>query len=521
MGSSGGSALSDMNGVSKIRYTTGNLVEGLEDLNNNQYLRVSLPSSVDYWSDEEFAKLKGHCVEVIKETGEVVYSTVRSISTTQAHNDDYSAYVEVKQLDIYEQDGSLDTITIYNHIHGYKMNDVVESGYMVTHASRQGVRSIRFYVIEDTFDETIFNKQSKPTVGSFMHYNGSDVEWANPFVGEKTMELFNIPHRIIDENTAFFQNDFIRDIEELISFIDRYPKETYIYHTSTYDDWYYMTYDINDNGNYEIYGYYGEWETPYRIIFHENAEGTTVEAGFTLRTIDEPFSDFVSISIPIETPMNAYLFGYSPKPYSVLMSTDGTTASMTPVFNVGRDFDLLDYTYDRGFCSEEIAENLTEFCQLNGKQMKIVYDDGTETTHDIFLYNRLYNSEVIWYIYIEFENGDFLDVFYQAYATGGSLGYGFTVSGIPSNAVSIMVYGSDSKMKASLLGTNSAPNRILSVGEDGNANWIDVELSSGDSSTGMGSEDILDIFMGMDLIQPVADENNVVFTDENGKIFIL
>ena len=46
-------------------------------------------------------------------------------------------------------------------------------------------------------------------------------------------------------------------------------------------------------------------------------------------------------------------------------------------------------------------------------------------------------------------------------------------------------------------------------------------VGSSGGSTDMTSEDILDMFMEMDLIQPIADENNVVFTDSDGKIFIL
>ena len=34
-------------------------------------------------------------------------------------------------------------------------------------------------------------------------------------------------------------------------------------------------------------------------------------------------------------------------------------------------------------------------------------------------------------------------------------------------------------------------------------------------------EDILDIMMEADVVQPMADENGAVFTDADGKIFIL
>lgn len=40
-------------------------------------------------------------------------------------------------------------------------------------------------------------------------------------------------------------------------------------------------------------------------------------------------------------------------------------------------------------------------------------------------------------------------------------------------------------------------------------------------SANLTSEDILNVFMEMDLIQPIADENNNLFIDEDGKIFIL
>lgn len=54
-----------------------------------------------------------------------------------------------------------------------------------------------------------------------------------------------------------------------------------------------------------------------------------------------------------------------------------------------------------------------------------------------------------------------------------------------------------------------------------NPNNVGSTGGSSGGSTDMTSEDILSMFMEMDLIQPIADENNVVFTDSDGKIFIL
>lgn len=54
-----------------------------------------------------------------------------------------------------------------------------------------------------------------------------------------------------------------------------------------------------------------------------------------------------------------------------------------------------------------------------------------------------------------------------------------------------------------------------------NPNNVGSTGGSTGGSTDITSEDILSMFMEMDLIQPIADENNVVFTDSDGKIFIL
>lgn len=48
--------------------------------------------------------------------------------------------------------------------------------------------------------------------------------------------------------------------------------------------------------------------------------------------------------------------------------------------------------------------------------------------------------------------------------------------------------------------------------------YVDDTISG---SMDMTSESVLEMFVEMDLIQPVADENNKLFIDEDGKIFIL
>ena len=49
----------------------------------------------------------------------------------------------------------------------------------------------------------------------------------------------------------------------------------------------------------------------------------------------------------------------------------------------------------------------------------------------------------------------------------------------------------------------------------------DGSSSSGSSSVGISSEDVLEMFVEMDLMQPVVDENNKLFIDDEGRIFIL
>ena len=45
--------------------------------------------------------------------------------------------------------------------------------------------------------------------------------------------------------------------------------------------------------------------------------------------------------------------------------------------------------------------------------------------------------------------------------------------------------------------------------------------SSGGSSVGISEEEILELLMDMDVVQPLSNTNNAMYVDENDKIYVL
>jgi hypothetical protein len=51
--------------------------------------------------------------------------------------------------------------------------------------------------------------------------------------------------------------------------------------------------------------------------------------------------------------------------------------------------------------------------------------------------------------------------------------------------------------------------------------WAHVMTKLGEKADNITTEEIVQMFIDMDVVQPISDENNVVYTDTDGKAFIL